>query len=105
MKNILIFGFYTLHVFYSGKVKMYGTKGKSFVANSDTSGAMFSEHESVDIALAKAKEWGTFIWNNNDRKALIEEYNLTKDFVREFLGYTWPLQSAEENIFEHFGMK
>jgi len=94
--NVLKFGFYTLHVQFNGKVRMYSTKGRSFVGNADCSGAAYNEFNSVNQALEKAKEWGLHIWNNNDRLYLIREYGLNREFVTDFLGYVWPIEKNAE---------
>ncbi len=95
-KNILVFGFYTLHVQMNGSVRMFSTNGKSFTGNADCSGATPNTFKTVSEAIEKAREWSVFTWNNNDRLALIREYSLTREFVTDFLRYSWPIEKGSE---------
>ena len=90
-------GFYRLVLFacgYNSRVRLYSAKGKSFVGNADASGATYSEFTSIDEAIEAARERGRYIWEHNDRLYLIEEYGLSRNFVNEFLRYTWPKEAA-----------
>lgn len=90
----LVFGFYVLLVFNNGKVHMFPRKGKSFVANSDASGAAYTVHQSVNDAIAAARQWSVYMWNNNDRRGLVHEYGLTREDVTDFMNYTWSEEYA-----------
>lgn len=85
----LIFAFFVLKVFPTGRVLMYSRDGKSFVGNADASGATFTSHNTVNDAMEAAKKWSIHIWENNDRAWLVEEYGLTIDDVKHFMGYAW----------------
>ena len=90
--NKLIFGFYILHVEFNGTVRVLSAVGKSFVGFSDCSGARYNTFKSVDEALKIVREWSLYTWEHNDQKTLIEEYQLTPSFVRDFLRRTWPVE-------------
>src|SRR5687767_4302995 len=86
--NRLHYGFFIIDLAFNGKAKVYDAKGVSFGGNYQGSGP--SSHASIEIALEKVREWSVYIWNHNDRKSLVKEYGLTRGFVNDFLGYTFP---------------
>jgi ribosomal protein L29 len=95
----LTFGFYVLRIFSNGaKVQLHARKGRSFVANADCSGASYSLFDSVDKAIATARERSVAIWNMNDRVGLLEEYGLTFVEVTEFIRYVWPRTEIAEHV-------
>lgn len=85
----LVFGFFVLLVFNNCKVHMFPRKGKSFVGNADASGATYTMHDSVNAAIDAARVWSVYMWNNNDRRGLVQEYGLTREDVTDFMNYTW----------------
>jgi len=81
-------GFYILIIQACGRVNVYDAVGKSFKSRAQASSA--SRDMTLPEAYEHAIKHSKYIWANNDKDYLVEEYQLTTEFIQKFFEYTTP---------------
>jgi len=82
-------GFYIVIIQANGTAVIHSAMGKSFVKRAQ-GGSTGSVEMTVAQAFEKATEWSKYKWENNDKDYLVQEYQLTSRYIREFFQYTTP---------------
>lgn len=84
--NVIHLGMFYIVLDHNLKAKVVSATNKSFIqpAMCEPSLREMEISEAIDFV----KKTSKFIWENNDKNYLCEEYGLTRDFVKNFFDYT-----------------
>ncbi len=83
--NWVNLGLHLIRIDHNGTARVYSATSSTFKT------AAFAPpcptDTSIEEAFKNAKEWSKYMWEHNDKTELVEKYGLTKEYVRDYLGY------------------